>query len=92
MLATFFLGMSSVDQETQVVWMPLQCSQGKGRQDCTWGAGSSEQRSGCMCTWGRCVERTLANHTEHVAADGMVDMDRRRQAARAPQEAWRNTD
>lgn len=27
MLATFFLGMSSVDQETQVVWMPLQCSQ-----------------------------------------------------------------
>ena len=66
---------------------------GKGRQDCTWGAGSSEQRSGCTWTWGGRVERTLANRTERVVADsGRGGHGREKAAHESPQKAQRSRD
>ena len=54
---------------------------GKGEQ-------GAQSRGQAACAHGEGhVERTLANHTERVAADsGVVDTDGRRQPVRAPQD------
>lgn len=85
MLATFFLGMSSVDQETQVVWMPLQCSQGRGDRTAP-GEQGAQSRGQAARGHGEAVWRgpSLTALSVWWLTVGVVDMDGRRQPMRAP--------
>lgn len=78
MLATFFLGMSSGDQETQVVGMPLQCLQAKGSRELRAEVRLHVHMG--KATWRRPSLTTLSVWRLTV---GVVDTDGRRQPVRA---------